>query len=64
MAVCLTVWFGISVPEVLFSHPECKYRCKLTDLGIPELQASDVLRRAYHEFASGTRSPACPPKPP
>lgn len=25
-------------PETLYSHPQFKYRCKLTDLGIPELQ--------------------------
>lgn len=25
-------------PEQLFAHPYLKYRCKLTDLGIPELQ--------------------------
>ena len=25
-------------PETLYAHPYLKYRCKLTDLGIPELQ--------------------------
>ena len=31
-------------PEQLFAHPYLKYRCKLTDLGIPELQKRVRLR--------------------
>ena len=30
-------------PEQLYAHPYLKYRCKLTDLGIPELQSRITL---------------------